>query len=442
MEFNGASRSALLRSGVGSLILKGLSIASVFGVTVVLARKLGTDGYGVYSFILALISIVSIPAAFGLPSLVIRETARALTQKDWRTIKGIWRWSGIMTIVVTVMLVLIVGALVLFFSDRFDNVYINAFLWSILLVPLISLGNLRGAALQGLNKIIQGQMPEKLFLPGINFLLVLIALILLPAEDFTPKMAIALQVIAAALAFLFGAILLWRATPATWRQISPTYQHHQWLKSALPLAFVSGLQLVISRTSIVLLGLLMGPSQVGIYRVADQISVLIALGLHSVNVVVAPQFARLYARGDNNGLQRMATSSARVAVATTLPIALLLWALGKPTISLIFGAEYLPVYGPLSILAIGQIINSITGSNGFLLNMTGYEQDTVRGLAIAAISNIILNLVLIPFWGVTGAAVAAVITMATWNILLYFSVRRHLKINSMAFRILDFPKDN
>lgn len=433
--------SNLLKSGVGSLILKVISIALIFGITVILARTLGANGYGMYSLIIAAISIVSIPAAFGLPSLVIRETARALTVKDWGMIKGIWNWSGKVTAVITIILVIVAGLLVLILGDRFDRVYLDAFMWGILLVPLISLGNLRGAALQGLNRIIQGQLPEKLFLPGINFLLILAALFFFPTKNFTPALAVALQVVAASLAFLFGAILLLRATPQSWRQITPVYRHQSWLRSTLPLAFISGLQLVISRTSLILLGLLTDPAQVGIYRVADQISVLIALGLHSVNVVVAPQFARLHATNDKKELQRMATASARIAVATTLPIAVLFWTLGKPALNLIFGAEFLPVFSPLSILAFGQIVNSITGSNRFLLNMTGFEQNTARGLAIAAISNIVLNLLLIPFWGVIGAAIASAITTAVWNIVFYFTVRRHLKINSMAFRFLDIHEE-
>jgi O-antigen/teichoic acid export membrane protein len=116
-----------------------------------------------------------------------------------------------------------------------------------------------------------------------------------------------------------------------------------------------------------------------------------------------------------------------------LPVALVFLFFGKTLLNLVFGPEFIPAYEPLAILTVGQLINSATGSVGFLLMMTGYEQDTARGMAIAAVSNIVLNLVLVPLWGTKGAALASAITLVIWNVLLWLAVRRRLKINSMAF---------
>jgi len=60
----------LVRNGIGSLILKFTFVLLSFGLTVTLARLLGVDGYGVYAYVFALVSLLAIPAEFGLPNLM------------------------------------------------------------------------------------------------------------------------------------------------------------------------------------------------------------------------------------------------------------------------------------------------------------------------------------------------------------------------------------
>lgn len=425
--------SEFTRNGIGSLALKAVSILLSFVITVTLARTLGMDGYGVYIYVFALVSLLSIPVEFGLPQLVVRETAKALARQEWGAIQGVWRWAGKIVAILIVIIVLGAGVVFLIWGNRFSHEQLLTCFWGLALVPLAALGNLRGAALQGLNRVIQGQLPEQVLRPVFHVLLILGAAFVFSSGNFTPAMAMSLQVLAATLAFALGAWLLWRATPLETRQAKLVYEGRRWLSSTLPLAFISGVGLINSYTSIVILGLFATPSDIGIYRVADQMALLVSISLQPINMVVAPQFARLHAVGDKIRLQRLATVSARVVLSLALPVAITFLLFGKPLLKLIFGAEFAPAYGPLSILVLGQLVNSIVGSVGTLLNMTGHEQYTARGVAVAAVGNIVLNLLLIPLWGIRGAAFASAITLAVWNILLWLDVRRQLGINSMAF---------
>ena len=425
--------SELTRNGIGSLVLKAAYILLSFAITVTLARMLGADGYGVYAYVFALVSLLSIPAEFGLPNLVVRETAMALARQKWGAIQGVWRWAGKITAILTATLVLGAGLAVVIFGDRFSREQLVTLFWGLALVPLVALGDLRGAALRGLNRVIQGQLPEQALRPGFYILLILGAAFVFSVGKFTPSIAMSLQMLAAVFAFVIGAWLLWRATPLEVRQAKPVYESRRWFASTLPLAFISGMGLINSYTSIIMLGLFVTSSDIGIYRVADQMALLVSISLQAINMVVAPQFARLYAVGNKARLQRLATTSARAVLSLTLPVVVVFLLFGKPLLKFIFGAEFVLAYGPLSILAVGQLVNSAMGSVGFLLIMTGHEQDTARGVAVAAVGNIVLNLVLIPLWGTQGAALASAITMTVWNILLWLAVRRRLMINSMAF---------
>lgn len=426
-------RSELVRNGIGSLVLKVSDVLFSFLIAVMLARALGVKGYGVYSYVLALVGLLAIPAQFGLPNLLVRETAKAFAKQEWGMIQGVWRWAGKITGILTAVLILGTGVVVAIWGNQFSREQLLTMFWGLALVPLVALGALRGAALRGLHRVIQGQIPEQAILPGLFLLFILGAVLFSPAGSLTPATSMALQVMAAALAFIAGAWLLLRATPAEVRRAKPAYESRLWLASTLPLAFIGGMQLINNRTSILILGMFADSAQVGIYRVADQMSLMVSLCAQAMNMVVAPQFARLYAIGDKDRLQKLATTSARVVFFLTLLVVTAFLLLGKPFLGLVFGTEFVPAYIPLTILAFGQLISSATGSVAVLLNMTGYEQETARGMTIAAIGNVVLNLILVPLWGTIGAALASAITLSAWNILLLLAVRKKLKINSMAF---------
>jgi O-antigen/teichoic acid export membrane protein len=134
-----------------------------------------------------------------------------------------------------------------------------------------------------------------------------------------------------------------------------------------------------------------------------------------MNMAVAPQFARFWQRGDNRRLQRVATWNARVVAALSLPLAFGFVVTSEFLVVTLFGAAFAAGALPLAVLACGQAINAGMGSAGQLLNASGYERQTAIALAGAAFANITLNASLIPFWGMSGAALATSISFLLWN---------------------------
>jgi O-antigen/teichoic acid export membrane protein len=182
-----------------------------------------------------------------------------------------------------------------------------------------------------------------------------------------------------------------------------------------------------------ILGIFEPSDQVGIYRIAVQISMLAAFGLHAVNMVVTPRFAELYMQNRLAPLKHLVVAGGRVAQGFTLLVTVGFLLVGKPCLRLIFGPVYTASYLPIVILLIGQMVNSATGSVGNLLNMTGYERETLRGTAVAAAIGIALDVLLIPVWGIRGAATATAVSMAIWKVLLWWAARKHLHIDSLAY---------
>lgn len=91
-----------------------------------------------------------------------------------------------------------------------------------------------------------------------------------------------------------------------------------------------------------------------------------------------------------------------------------------------FGSGFLAARPVLGLLILGQVVNAFCGPTGVLLSMTGRQRLASRALWLGAIVNVILNVLLIPRYGVTGAALATVISTTTWNAALVYLVRREL----------------
>lgn len=428
-------RQQLIRGGTGSMVVKLGGTALGFVVAVVLARTLGAEGYGVYAFVLSLIMLLAIPAQVGLPQLVVRETAKAQANDQFGLMRGLWRWSDLFVALFSMLMVMI-GVLTLWLGGEClgENRW-QTLAAGLVLVPLIALANVRGAALRGLRRVILGQLPDSILRPGMFLALVLVVVWWWNAETLTPAIAMGLHGLAAFMAFLIGAALLVHARPMNMRATpKPEYEALYWRRAAVPLAMLGGLQLINSYTDIILLGIIRTDEEAGIYRVVIQVATLVVFGLQAVNQVLQPYFVRLHTQGEIERLQQVVTYSARIILLLAFPPVLVMLAFGGPLLEILFGFEYRRGATALAILALGQLVNAGIGSVGMLLNMTGHERDTVRGVAIAAVSNIVLNLALIPPFGLEGAAAATAATLLIWNLVLRSYVHKRLHLESSAVR--------
>ena len=108
--------------------------------------------------------------------------------------------------------------------------------------------------------------------------------------------------------------------------------------------------------------------------------------------------------------------------------AVVLFAAGEWLLEQVFGGPYVQAYSALCILVIGQLINAVMGSVGLFLSMTGHEKETLRALAISAILNVVLNALLIPKFGIIGAASATAVSVVLWNVILGIQLYRRLNL--------------
>ena len=77
----------LINSGISSIAIRIVGTGLAFALSVVLARTLGAEGFGIYSFVLSLLIFLSIPIQAGFPNLAVREISKSHQDNDWLQIK-------------------------------------------------------------------------------------------------------------------------------------------------------------------------------------------------------------------------------------------------------------------------------------------------------------------------------------------------------------------
>src|SRR5699024_9811274 len=203
----GGLRAQLMRGSAGSFALKLTSIGLSLGTAVALARVLGPDGFGVFTYVFVLVSFLAIPAQFGLPNLLVRETAKAEQTGDWGLMRGVWRWAGFTAGGISGVIVVLGGLAAWLFADQFTALQLTTFAWGLLFVPLLAFGALVGGGLRGLRRVVQGQLPQQLIRPAL-----LIAFVLLLAAfsqgQVAADQAMAFNALGMAIGFAIGGWLL------------------------------------------------------------------------------------------------------------------------------------------------------------------------------------------------------------------------------------------
>jgi len=275
---------------------------------------------------------------------------------------------------------------------------------AISVVPLALL-TLHAQALQGLRRMRDSNLVGFVGVP-------LIAL--LGSITLVPKWGVlgaAWGYVLACVASLVVGRWLWnRATPQL-RGLKGHIDTAELLESSVPLFWVSALQLVILWASTLALGFWASAADVGRFGVANRTATLSSLALIAINSIVAPKFAALYKQGDMEALGKIARNSTKLTAAVAAPVLVCLVIFPRQVLAL-FGSGFADSGLVLSILALGQFVNVITGAVGSLLTMCGYERLQRNNLGVCATLCIILNVALVPRFGAVGAAVATSTTLA------------------------------
>lgn len=401
---------------------------------ILLARILGPSEYGIYVYTVALASFVAMPASLGLDRLLIRDVAIYTAQSRWNYLKGLLQWANKWVLLSSVGWVGL-GLIVIWATKAVAPALKLPLSVGLLYVPIGSVRNLRLAVLKGLDQVTWSLLPEWLLAPLLLITLVGLGNYLL-TDSMTALPVIGIHLAVTVITLVIGVEILRRSLPPPVIQATPQYLGSAWISSALPMVVLGGLQIIHARIDLLMLGAMRPVSEVATYNAVLQGTQLVSIILLSANTILAPRMASLYAAGKVDQLRHLAAHSARVVASLACLVTIGLVGLG-PYYLESFGPTYVAGWAALAVLSLAQLVNAATGSVGVLLNMTGHERYMVVSVGISALLNVALNALLIPRWGMNGAAIATTISLVFINLVKAWWVQQTMGINATCFGSLE-----
>lgn len=421
-------KNNLVRGVSATLLLRFASMGLSWAASVTLARLLGVEGYGTYALLISIITVLRLPATFGAPALLMRETSAALATGGWGRMRGIGVWTLRFSMITSLPVVLVVTAAWLF--PRWTPANLAPSLpWVAAMIVLLPLADLRGGVLRGLGQVVWGHFPEQIVRPAVILLLVFLPL-LWGHTISRPHEAMIANVLATGVAWAVGMLLVMRFWPAQARGVRPEYDAPAWRRSLLPLGLAYAMYQLDGEVAVLALGLVASETEVGVFKAATQFAVLAGLGYAVVTSNISPGIAAAWAKGDLSRIQATVTQGSRLSMLYALPVGGGLAALGGWGVPFVMGPGFEGAWLPLALLALGQVINAAFGSASAVLTMTRHEGGNTVAFAVGLALNVGLALLLAPAMGAVGAAWAVVASVTVRNLILWIYARRRLGIET------------
>jgi O-antigen/teichoic acid export membrane protein len=395
-------RTAIIAFGV-RIVAAALAYLS----QIVLVRLVGGYEYGVFAYVFIWAIILSQICSLGFHHAVIRFVSENLVREDHGAVRGAIRMSlGICIVFSTVFA--IGGSYILDTVWGADaSPYIVPFLVAAFCLPLLTLEQGVEGVARGFSWVNLALIPPYLLRPSL-MLIFLIGAILSGAEA-TAVTALKCA-IAGALASIIiqSSILFWRISK-TLTKTGSTYTPKFWAAVALPMLVVDGSGLFQYHADLIVLSAYVEPDQLAIYFAAAKTISLVAIVHFAVTAVANQRFAGLAAADDKDGMSRFIRQTTHWTFWPALAAALFFVVMGKPFLWL-FGPEFEAGYPVMLILACGLLIRAYVGLSEQILNMTGHHRKSAAVLIVGCGLNIVLNIALVPVWGLEGAAIATVLS--------------------------------
>jgi len=418
------------RRALVAFVIRIASAAIAFVSQIVLARLMGEFEYGIFAFVWVLVVLAGNLSCLGFHTSVIRFLHQHKARGELPTVRGL---NLAVRLVALVSASAVAGLGFLFlrvFGDTVEAYYLVPVSLALFTMPMIALGDVLDGTARSNGWTATALSPTYLIRPTLILIFMILAV-----WSGAPQTAVTAMEAALAATYVTTLSQLLRLTLRLRREYGAgpkRFEFAPWFRYSLPLFLVDGIGFLLTNADVVVVGFYLPPDQVGIYYAAAKTIVLVQFVYFSIKAAAGPRFSALMAEGDMTALAAFAGQMARWSFWPSLAVGLVALAAGELLLSL-FGPGFTAGYSLMAILFAGILAKSLVGPGEVLLSMAGRQNLCVLLYAVTLAANIGLYIVLIPRFGLTGAAIATAAGMVIEAILLHIAVRRTLGIVLFAF---------
>lgn len=423
--------NVLLRGAAVSFSIGVITRFVSFPVSIVLARSMGAQEFGVYTYVGAWASLLLLVGLLGFDSALKRFVSTYRATEAPQLLGGVLRRAN--EIVIPLSLLLGVGLIIfaLSFHQQLNRSLLLTLIVAGIALPAEAMQKLQVSSLVALKRFASSQILLNLA-PAVLIGIGVGVMYLLHREPVRSYEVYALSLLATVGLLVVGGILLRRALPEGVRSTAREYRTREWVRVSVPMLMVDGIRELMNRSDVLLIGLLLGTTPAGIYLIALNLARFTSYGLQATTTAALPLISELYALGKHEELQRMFTVACWAASLVSAAIAMAVLVIREPLLGL-FGADFTAGTSVLTILIAGRALDAWTGPNGSLLNMTGHQDIYAVILAVTAVLNATLTYPAVLLWGMEGAAVTTGFSLAAKNLQVWIVVKRQMGMNASIF---------
>lgn len=420
---------------VGILISKALS----YVFRVVIARYLHSEVYGLFSIASSVTDCLTAVFALGLGAGLVRYIAIYRGKEEQSKINHL-----IKTSLIIVTFTGILGAIFIFSISNFisinifhDSNLIIFLKWFSIVIPFAVFSTIFICTLQAYEKIQMVSFIRNI-LYNIVELTVLIPLVLI---GFGVNSLI-LSYIAGALSMLIASFIFCKySLPSIFKKYSLNKNVKKQLNIELfsyswPLIFLGLINFVFYSTDTFLIGYFLNASEVGIYNIAVPIASLLSIVPNLFLILFLPLITKEYARKKSDLVKETSKQVGKWIFLLILPFFILMFLFPGALINLLFGPEYIAAVNSLRLLSVGTFIFSIFMISENLISMAGKSKVVILNLLTTSMINVALSWVLIPRYGISGAAFATMSSYIIWSIITMIQAKRYTSVIPLKRKML------
>ena len=411
------------------LLIRILGVSVLFGFTLFLTNFFPAEDVGRYDFVRSALNIVGGIALLGTNQSIIYYSGILEAKNNLASIKPLY-YKMLKLIILSSLIILL--SFNLAFSEEFISMVFkksdayNLILKTFFALIFFTVTMLNIDTIRALQKTVISELFRNIF----RYVPVLLGAILIYILE---KTQLIVDV------YLIGFLILcFMSTACTFCLIKKKrfnkppsffFTYKEILLTSSPMAISAIAYFIMQGIDVLILTTYSSFESVAYYSVAVKLSTLTALSLLSVNIVVAPKIAEIYEKRKKNELQLLIKKSTRLIFVISMFLLSFIFLFSEHILHL-FGPNYIVASTPLVILLSAQLYNSVSGPSAIYLNMTGKQRVLNLILIIGLLTNIFLNLYLIPNYGMNGAAIATLVSLVLWNSMaaIYIYTKDSIKV--------------
>jgi O-antigen/teichoic acid export membrane protein len=419
------------RTAGNAFLIRVASALLVYLIQVLLARWMGQFQFGIYVYVWTWVLLVGGLVDFGLASSAQRFIPEYLGLRAFALLRGFLSGSRWLTLAIATAIAALAALGIRALEPWIGRYEIIPLYLACTALPLFALTHMQEGIARAYGWVNIALVPP--YILRSLFLITVMAGAHVAGFATDAVTAMTAAVIATWASAAVQMVMLKRRLGGTVAAGPKTYEAGAWLLTSIPIFMVEGFYFLLTYTDVLVLQQFRPPEEVAIYYAAVKTLALVAFVHYSVAAATTHKFTEYHVSGDRARLAAFLSESIRWTFWPSLVATLAILALGRPFLWL-FGPRFVDGYSLMFILAFGPLARSAIGPVERLLNMLGEQRACALVYAGAFTVNFVGCLVLIPYCGIHGAAVATAVAVLFESVLLFVVTKRRLGLHVFIWK--------